>query len=93
MTIGLLQLELRFTQTCSLKDKRSILRRVKNHIRKNYNVSLAEIDHQDRWGGARIGVTCISSESKIVHQTLQKVESAFASYVGIEIADRKLEML
>ncbi len=86
-------MEIRFTHTNSLKDKRSILRRVKSHIRKHYNVSLAELDHQDRWGGARIGVTCISSESKIVHQTLQKVESAFAAQFGVEIADRKLEML
>ena len=93
MTIGLLQLELRFTQTNSLKDKRSILRRIKSQVRKSYNVSIAEIDHQDRWGGARIGVTCISSESKIVHQTLRKVENAFASQFGIQVIDRRMEMM
>lgn len=60
MVVGLLSLELHIPQARSLKDKRMILRGVKDRLRK-FNVSFAEVDYQDLWQRAALGVVTISS--------------------------------
>ena len=52
--VGLLSIELHFPEARSLKDKRMILRSVKDQLRK-LNVALAEIEHQNLWQRARLG--------------------------------------
>jgi len=55
MVIGLLTLELHFPGARSLKDKRQVLRRLKDRVRA-LNVSVAEVAHQDLWQRARLGI-------------------------------------
>lgn len=60
MVVALLSLELHIPQARSLKDKRMILRGVKDRLRK-FNVSVAEVDYQDLWQRAALAVVTISS--------------------------------
>ena len=85
-------MELLLTQTRSLKDKRSVLSRLKNQVRKKFNVSIAEIEHLDSWGRSRIGVTAISNDSTVVHQILSRVERLFENCFEIQVIERKVEM-
>ena len=55
MVIGLLMLDLHFPGARSLKDKRQALRSLETRIRNRFNVSLAEVEHQDLWQRARLG--------------------------------------
>lgn len=69
MTIALLSLELYFPMAQSLKDKRMVLRRVKDRL-KATNVSLAEVAYQDLWQRAGLAVVTVSSDSRVAEQTL-----------------------
>ncbi|HPC36192.1 MAG TPA: DUF503 domain-containing protein [Candidatus Marinimicrobia bacterium] len=93
MTIGLLQIDLRLNNTHSLKDKRSIINHIKNQVKSKFNVSIAEIEPNDRYGRCLLGVTTISNNQEIVHQTLNSVEHLIENFAEIQIVGRKMEML
>jgi uncharacterized protein YlxP (DUF503 family) len=68
----LLVVELHFPGAQSLKDKRMVLRRVKDRL-KRFNVSVAEIDHQDLWQRAALGIVAVSASSEAVDRELAAV--------------------
>ncbi len=72
MIIGILTIEFHFPHSRSLKDKRRILHGYKDRMRERYNVSIAEIDHQDKWQRASLGLVSVSSQASMVEETLQK---------------------
>ena len=55
MVIGLCTIDLHLPGANSLKDKRSVLKSVMRRIRNEFNVSIAEVDHQDLWRSAVLG--------------------------------------
>jgi len=92
MTIGLLQLEMLLPETRSLKDKRSVLSRIKNQVRNKFNVAIAELKYGDQWGRTLLGITTISNDGKIVHQLLDEVENLIENQFPIQILSRKVEL-
>jgi len=74
MIVGLLSLELYIPGARSLKDKRMVLRGVKDRLRK-FNVAVAEIAHHDLWQRAGLGVVTISTTEAHVDQELAAVVS------------------
>lgn len=60
MVIALLSVELHIPYSQSLKDKRMVLRRVKDRLQK-FNVAVAEVDYQDKWQRAGLGIVAIST--------------------------------
>jgi len=52
MPIGLLTLEIHIPDARTLKDKRQVLRSLKDRLRSRFNVAIAELDHQDKIGRA-----------------------------------------
>ena len=92
MTIGLLQLEMLLPETRSLKDKRSVLSRIKNQVRNKFNVAIAELKYGDQWGRTLLGITTISNDGKFVHQLLDEVENLIENQFPIQILSRKVEL-
>jgi uncharacterized protein YlxP (DUF503 family) len=84
MNIGLLTLEIFIPDSHSLKEKRFVLRRLKDKLRK-FNVSVAECDHQDLWQRSTVGVVAIASDGGLLEQMLQSV-----LHEAEEILDRNL---
>ena len=70
MVIGLLTLDLHFPGARSLKDKRQALRSLETKIRNRFNVSVAEVEHQDLWQRTELGVVAISTTAEHVEQML-----------------------
>jgi uncharacterized protein YlxP (DUF503 family) len=68
-TVAFVTIELHIAEARSLKDKRMVVRSVKDRLKK-HNVAVAEIDHQDLWQRATIGVAAVGSDDAIVEQTL-----------------------
>jgi uncharacterized protein len=90
MPIAVLTLELRIEHAQSLKDKRQVVRSLKDKLRKHFNVSVAELDETDLWQRATIGVVSISSSRDYLRQIMQSVEKAavrIASDAGGEVVD------
>jgi len=73
MIVGLLEVYLDVPGARSLKDKRQVLKSLKDRIRKNFNVSVAEVDHQDVWQSAVLGVAIISTDKQYANQVLSQV--------------------
>ncbi len=69
MVIGLLSVELHIPWAQSLKDKRMVLRRVKDRLQK-FNVAVSEVEHQDVWQRAGLGVVAISTTAERVEREL-----------------------
>ena len=76
MNVGLCIVEIHLSASHSLKDKRRVLRRLKDRLRGRFNVSVAEIDHQDLWQRATLGIVSIS-------QGREPLESCFGQIRGI----------
>jgi uncharacterized protein YlxP (DUF503 family) len=70
MTVALLSLELFLPMSQSLKDKRMVLRRLKDRLNA-LNVSSAEVAHQDVWQRAGLAVVTVASSDTVAEQTLQ----------------------
>jgi uncharacterized protein YlxP (DUF503 family) len=69
LRVGLLSIELFLPDAQSLKDKRMVLRAVKDRLKK-FNVSVAEVEHQQLWQRAGLGVVSISNTAELVDKTL-----------------------
>jgi uncharacterized protein YlxP (DUF503 family) len=71
--VGLLEMELVIRDAVSLKDKRRIVKSLKDRISSRFNVSVAEVDHLDSRQQALLGVTMVANETKFVQSALSKI--------------------
>lgn len=94
MFIGIARFELFIPASTSLKDKRQVLRSVIDGIRHRYNVSVAEVDFQDLWQRAAIGVTCVSSTSDHCSKVMNEIDRAVtrAAVDGAEVSSRSIDV-
>lgn len=81
-TIGVLTLELRIEESHSLKDKRHVVKSLKDRLRSKFNVAVAEIDYQDLWQRALVSAVTVSSEHSHAESILQSVEREAANLLG-----------
>jgi uncharacterized protein YlxP (DUF503 family) len=93
MPVGLLTLELHIPDAQSLKDKRQVLRSLKDKLRREFNVAVAELDHQDVWQRSVVGVVTLGNEEKYVQQSLQQVLHAADGILGSFLIGQKFEIV
>lgn len=94
--IAHLTLEIRIEGAHSLKDKRQVLRSVKDSLRGHFNVAVAEIDPTDAWQRATLGVVSISGSRDYLDGLMRNVERhavRVANNSGGEIVDSFLDFL
>ena len=90
MPIAQLTLEIRMEQSRSLKDRRQVVRSLKDQLRQGFNVSIAELDEAVTWQSASIGIAAISASRDYLRGQMEEVERAAQRMVrelGGEIAD------
>ena len=73
MLIGLCTIELQVPGSASLKDKRQVIRSVVTRLRQDFNVSVAEVDHQNSWQLATLGVAAVSSDLRCLQRLMSRV--------------------
>jgi uncharacterized protein YlxP (DUF503 family) len=93
MVVGLLTLEIHLPYARSLKDKRQVLRRLKERLRGRFNVAVAELDHQDTWQRAQIGVVALNNDGLYVTQQLEAACGEAEGLLGDSLADSHIEYL
>jgi hypothetical protein len=81
-SIGVLTLELSLPDAHSLKDKRQVVKSLKDRLRVRFNVAVAEIGYQDIWQRSLISAVTVSSDHTNADQVLQSVERDAASVLG-----------
>ncbi len=92
-SVGVLTLELRLENSFSLKDKRQVVRSLKDRLRRKFNVAVAEIDYQDLWQRAALAAVTVSPDHAYAEKLLQLVELEASSLLGSELASTTLEWL
>lgn len=88
--IAFLTLDIRIEAAQSLKDKRQVVRSLKDRLRASFNVSVAELDPSDLWNQATIGVVAVSHSRDYVDGLMKNVERAatrITNNLGAEITD------
>jgi hypothetical protein len=87
MFVGIVRIELHLPGATSLKDKRSIVRGLKDRIRQRVHAAVAEVDYQDLWQRAALGVAVVSGESRQVDELLQSVRNLVDRTFGAELLE------
>ena len=72
IVIALLTLDIHIPHAHSLKDKRMILRSLRDRLRGKFNVSVAEVDHQDLWQRSQLSVVMVGSDEGFLQKVLQE---------------------
>lgn len=93
MPVALLTLELHLPDAHSLKDKRQVLRSLKDKLRANFNVAVAELDFEDTWQRSVVGVVTLSNEEQHVEEALQKVLAEADNLLGPLIVSHAVDLL
>ncbi len=93
MPIGLLTLEIYIPEAHSLKDKRQVLRSLKDRLRGKFNVAVAELDGQDSWQRSVVGVVSLSNNAGHVEQSLRTVLEESERHLGRDLVGHELEVL
>jgi len=75
MNVGVCKITLRLPENQSLKGKRRVVKSLCDRIRNKFNVAIAEVDDDDKWQIATLGITCVSNSSRHVEQALDRVIS------------------
>ena len=94
MQVGVCRIKLRLPENQSLKGKRRVLKSITTRVANKFNVSVAEVDDQDLWQLATIGICCVSNNSRQTNEVLTKVvDFVSESRFEIEILDYNIEIL
>ncbi len=93
MNVGVCRIELRLPENQSLKGKRQVIKSVITRLQNNYNVSVAEIDNQNLWQLATLGVACVSNHRRHADETLANVvKFILENYPQLELLNSEIEV-
>lgn len=96
MPVAQLTLELRIEHAQTLKDRRQVVRSIKDQLQQGFNVSVAELDEAVVYQSATLGVAAISRSRSYLHGLMEEVERAarrMANDLGAELSDSFWEFL
>jgi len=92
MIVGSLRVRLLLRDSRSLKDKRQVVRSIKDRLRQQFNVSVAEVEAQDNRQVVILGVAMVSNEARHVRDALQEIVEALRRHPVAEFLDHELEV-
>jgi uncharacterized protein YlxP (DUF503 family) len=94
MNVGICQVKLRFPENLSLKGKRQILKSIVARLRNKFNISVAEVDDNDLWQLATLGICCVSNDGRHANEMLSRaVDFIVNGRFDVEILDYEIEIL
>ncbi len=94
MHTGVCRIRLRLPESLSLKDKRRVLKSITARVGNKFNVSVAEIDDNDLWQLAALGICCVSNDKRHANEVLSRVVNFITdSRFEVEILDYEIEIL
>ena len=93
MVIGVCHLELLLHENFSLKGKRQVLQSVVQRARKRFNISISEVDGQDLWQRAVLGICAVGNDRQRVNSTLDQVINFIENTHLTDVADSQIEII
>lgn len=93
MHIGVCTIDLAIAGSQSLKEKRRVIRSVKDRVRNKFNVSIAEVDNLNLYQIGTLGIVCISNSNKQVNRVLSKIVDFVDEMRIAEIRRYEIQMI
>ncbi|HNS72993.1 MAG TPA: DUF503 domain-containing protein [bacterium] len=93
MLVGLLQVELFIPESGSLKGKRFLLKSLKTRIHNKFNVSVAEVDENEKWQRTTLGIALVANERKFIDQVMSEITRLIETEDEVEIIGQQLEIV
>jgi len=94
MNVGVCKIRLRLPENLSLKGKRQVLKSITTRVKNKFNVSVAEVDDQDLWQLATLGIGCVSNDKRYTNEVLSKVVDFIVNgRFDVEILDYEIEIM
>jgi uncharacterized protein YlxP (DUF503 family) len=90
--VGTLKIRLVLRESHSLKDKRRVLKSLKDTLSNKFNISVAETDEQDVWQTAELGVAAVGTDSQTVQSVIGNVLNFIRFFGGVEMVDSEQEI-
>ena len=91
MPVGVMTLEITLPYAHSLKEKRAVLQKIRDRLRSRFNVAFAELDHQDVWQQATVGVVSISNSHPLLEDLFRQVLAETERILGQDVACHSLD--
>jgi uncharacterized protein YlxP (DUF503 family) len=92
MIVGSLRVRLLLRESRSLKDKRQVVRSIKDRLRNGFNVSVAEVEEQDHRQLAVLGFAMVSSEAGHVRGAFEQIVQALRNHPVAELLDHEMDV-
>jgi hypothetical protein len=92
MVVGVAALELYIPGCASLKEKRQVLRSLKDRLRRRFNVAVCEVEHQDLWQRATLAVVTTANDAAVVHAILSQAQRLVEGERRVELVDVQVEL-
>jgi hypothetical protein len=93
MKVGIIRVDIQVPGSRSLKEKRHVLRSLKDRLRSRFEVSVAEVDHQDKLQRTMIGVSFVASDGKNAESRMQQVVQFIEGFTGAMVISLDKEIL
>jgi uncharacterized protein YlxP (DUF503 family) len=91
VTVGIARLTIFIPQSHSLKEKRMVLRRIKDRTRQKFNVSIAEVEDNDVWQRGVIGLALVGNDRRFVESALDEVVRFVRGEAEVTNAEREIQ--
>lgn len=94
MNVGVCKVKLRLPGNRSLKGKRQVIKSIISRVESRFKVSVAEVDDNDLWQSATLGICCVSNDKRHTNEVLSKIVNFITDCrVDAEIVDYEIELL
>jgi hypothetical protein len=93
MIIAVLTVDLYLPGASSLKEKRAVIRSIKDRVGKKFNVSIAEVDFMDKWQRARLGIAQVGNDYKFLESSMNTIFKVIDNDLEAEVSDHLIEYL
>jgi uncharacterized protein YlxP (DUF503 family) len=94
VNVGVCKVKLRLPDNLSLKGKRQVVKSLTARLKNKFNISVAEVDDNDLWQLATIGICFVSNEQRFTNEVLSKaVDLVVSSQGDYEMLDYTIEIL
>jgi uncharacterized protein YlxP (DUF503 family) len=90
--VGVLQVELSIPGAYSLKEKRHVLKGLLERLRRDFGVAAAEVDRQDVWNSAVVGVAFVSNDARHAESHLRRVANSLEKARDAQVVDTQIEV-
>lgn len=93
MRIGVLRVRFLILDAHSLKEKRMVLRSLKDRLSSQFNISVAEVGSNDKWQLGELGIATVANDGKFVSSVLDEVKNFIGRHPTVRLIDADVEVI